>query len=149
MRGFVLAGALAATLFSVPASAQWYDRGYGYGAGYGDGQRIGQQISQLEREINLGADRGRISSQQERWFLRRLSDVDRLFDRYRWNGLSYSERDDLLGRLRAIRWDVYHRGDWNAWNRNNGDWRDGQWNRNGDPDWAYRHRDEDDNDDDD
>lgn len=148
MRSIFLAGALAAALMSVPASAQWYDRGYGYGSGYGSGQRIERQINQLEREINLAADRGRITSRQERWLLRRLSEVDRLFDRYRWNGLSYNEREDLLGRLRHIRSDVYRRRDWNNGNWDHGDWNNGRGHRNDGQNWSYRYRDNDDDDDD-
>ncbi len=129
MRNIFLAGALAATLISVPASAQWHNRAYGERSAYGSGQGIERQINRLEREINLAADRGRISSQQERWLLSRLSRVDRLFDHYRWNGLDYNERENLLGRLRHIRSDIYGHRAWHNGNRGQNDWSDGRWHR--------------------
>lgn len=88
-----------------PAFARW---GSGYGDGYG--QRIEREFGRLECSIIIAADRGEISSREERRLLHRLAAIDRLYDRCRWKALSHRERKAIVEHLRLIRSEIRHGG---------------------------------------
>lgn len=124
MRKSMIVAVLMGAAASAPAYAQWArpyeDTGYGYGYndnGYNnrddDAYGIDQQIRQVRTEISSAADQDRISYDREQRLLQQLNDISDRYYRYRDNGMSSSERQDVLDRLGAIQNDVRSGDGWN------------------------------------
>lgn len=90
---------LSSVAISAPAAAQY--RG---GGGYGfQGANIERQIDQIEQQIDRLRDRRQISRQEAARLDRQAEQIDRLHDRYRRNGLTRSEHQDLQNRIQNLR----------------------------------------------
>lgn len=89
----ISAAVIASALAAVPASAQNYNRGGNFE----------QQLDQVEQRIDRAADRRTISRREAEALSRQANQLDRLHDRYRRNGLTRWERDDLQSRLQNLR----------------------------------------------
>jgi hypothetical protein len=151
-RRILIAGSLLVSAAATPALAQsvvlgWHDSGYGHG--YNDGYRSGydlqRQIDRVERQIQRAGEVDRITPYQERNLLRRLVHVERLFMRYRVNGLSPWERRDITERLHVLQREIWSGNRWerDRWSRD-----PYEWNRGG-GDYRWQPYDDDDDDDDD
>ena len=110
MRKILISAALiSAAAVAAPASAQYYqndyNRGYGQGYGYNQnyGRNIDQQINQIQQRIERAARNGRISRSEANRLFRQAEQIDRLYDRYRRNGLSQYEARDLQNRIQYLR----------------------------------------------
>ena len=120
MRKFLISAVLvSAAAVAAPASAQYYDynRGYnqgynqgygydegsGYNQGYGRGGNVEQQLDQIQNRIRRAAERGRISRSEANRLFRQADQIDRLYDRYRYNGLSQREVQDIQYRIQNLR----------------------------------------------
>lgn len=101
--------AASAVAMATPALAQSYGRGHdGYGGGYRGGGLNAEQ-DRLSQRIDRAAYNGRISRREAAGLRARLADYQRLEWRYRRDGLSRWEREDLQRRLFHIERDL--RGD--------------------------------------
>lgn len=89
---------------SAPAAAQ-YDRRYDdrYDVDYRGGQGIDRQLQNLEQRIDNAYQRRLISGGEARRLRDQANDIGRLFDRYRRNGLSGREHQDLQYRIQNLR----------------------------------------------
>jgi Spy/CpxP family protein refolding chaperone len=109
MRKFLIPALLiSAVAVSAPAAAQHrggYDPRPGYGQHHGGGG-IERQIDQLEQRIDRLRDRRLISNREAQRLMRQAEDIDRLHDRYRRNGLSRYEHDDLMQRIQYLRQNI-------------------------------------------
>ena len=119
--------AASAVAIATPALAQSsggrHDGGDGYGYGYGhDGGRGGglnAEQARLAERIDRAAYRGTISRREAQNLRWQLSEYQRVEWRYRRDGLSRWERNDLEQRLDRIRHDLredrrdgWHRDRW-------------------------------------
>jgi hypothetical protein len=102
--------AASAVAISTPTLAQSYGgHGGGYGGGYGGGGWNGSlngEQAQLSQRIDRAAYRGTISRREAQDLRHQLSEYERLEWRYRRDGLSRWERNDLSQRLDRIRWQL-------------------------------------------
>jgi hypothetical protein len=116
MRKILISAALLSGLAfaAAPASAQYgrggydrggYDRG-GYGYGYNQGGDIHRQLGQLDQRIDHLFQRRLISSNEARRLSREVDQIERLFERYRRNGLSQGEHHDLMRRIHHLRQEI-------------------------------------------
>ena len=102
MRKFLISAALlSAAAVTAPASAQYRD--YDRGSDYRGGQGIERQLDQIEDRIRRAEDRDRISRGEANRLLRQAEQIDRLYDRYRRNGLTRWEHQDLQNRIHNLR----------------------------------------------
>ena len=115
-----LAAASGATMLAAsPASAQYYDRGYGYeqprydrGYAYGyqqdrrGAQRLVGQISQIRQDINYFGRRGMLSYKEQRKYNRRAAKLQRKVWKRTHRGLNRGEIRDLREDIRDLRQDV-------------------------------------------
>ncbi|WP_310533507.1 hypothetical protein [Novosphingobium sp.] len=96
---------------AVPAQAQNYGqhnqgRDYGYNHnnnGYNNGQGIEREITQLERQVNRGDNRDRISEREAAGLRRDVAQLRWTYRSYARNGLSSSEVRTLQNRIQNIR----------------------------------------------
>jgi len=107
MRKYLVSAAVvAAALAATPSAAQYQDYGrynpYGYGYNQ-QGRDVLQQLRQIEQRIDRAADRGAISRNEARRLFRHADQIERLYDRYRRNGLSRGEVQDLRNRIQWLR----------------------------------------------
>jgi hypothetical protein len=102
--------AASAVAISTPTLAQSYGgHGGGYGGGYGGGGWNGGlngEQAQLSQRIDRAAYRGTISRREAQDLRHQLNQYERLEWRYRRDGLSRWERNDLSQRLDRIRWQL-------------------------------------------
>lgn len=102
MRKFLISAALlSAAAVTAPAAAQYRD--YDRGSDYRGGQSIERQLDQIEDRIRRAEDRDRISRGEANRLLRQADQIDRLYDRYRRNGLTRWEHQDLQNRIHNLR----------------------------------------------
>ena len=111
-----LAAASAIAAVGAPATAQPYGRDHGrYEQGHADqghyeqnryandrwnnDPQIDQRQARLERQIQISAQRGRLTREEVRRLDSELREISRLEARYSRNGLSVSERSELHRRL--------------------------------------------------
>jgi len=118
--------AVAALAAATPAAAQYgsYSGQYDgrYSSQYGQDVSFGARISNLEARLDAGTRAGTID-RSEAWSLRRqLYQLRRLEARYRMDGFTQYERQDLAQRLRSVRQNLrladngsYDRYDRMAW----------------------------------
>jgi hypothetical protein len=96
MRKILIAALVASSaIAAAPAAAQHY--------GYRDAPQIHRQLQQLSSNIRRAEDRDVISRREESRMLRQVRSIDRLYDRYRRNGLSNWEVRDLQNRIHHLR----------------------------------------------
>ncbi|MDB5698632.1 MAG: hypothetical protein JWN69_1436 [Alphaproteobacteria bacterium] len=101
---------------AAPAAAQYQgnypDSRHGdgrYGDGrysdgrYSDGREIRSQIDQLIDRIHRAENRDMISKREEDRLMREARNVQRLYHRYRANGLNPREASELQGRIQNLR----------------------------------------------
>ena len=101
MRKFLIAAALASSFaITAPAAAQW---NRGYGEGPTRSVQIERQIQNLRDRIRRAEDRDLISDREEDRLLRRLGNIAQRYDRFRRNGLSRGEQNDLHRDLQDLR----------------------------------------------
>ena len=107
MRKVLIPTVLAAVALSAaPASAQYRDynrQGYGYNQAGGN---LDQRIDRIGQRIENAAQRGAISRNEYRRLINELGRIDGLHDRYRHNGLSPREADDIRYRLQNLQQQV-------------------------------------------
>jgi hypothetical protein len=96
--------AASAVAIATPALAQNYGHGGGYG--YGQGGGLHREQAQLAQQIERAAYRGTISRREAQNLRYQLAQYERLEWRYRRDGLSRWERNDLAQRLDRIRWQL-------------------------------------------
>lgn len=96
--------AASAVAIATPALAQSYGHGGGYG--YGQGGGLNREQAQLAQRIDRAAYRGTISRREAQDLRHQLAQYERLEWRYRRDGLSRWERNDLAQRLDRIRWQL-------------------------------------------
>ena len=115
-----LAAASGATMLAAsPASAQYYERGYGYeqprydrGYHYGyerdrqRAQRLVGNISEIRRDVNRFSNRGLLSWKEARKFNKRAAKLQRKVWKRTHRGLSRGEIRDLREDIRDLRQDV-------------------------------------------
>ncbi len=106
MRKFLIPAILiSAVAVSAPAAAQnrgGYDPRPGYGQNWGGGG-IERQLDQIEQRIDRLRDRRLISNREADRLFRQAEQIDRLHDRYRRDGLSRGEHNDLMRRIQYLR----------------------------------------------
>lgn len=110
--------AASAVAIATPALAQSYGghgggHGGGYNGGHGGGYNGGWnggglngEQAQLAQRIDRAAYRGAISRREAQDLRHQLNQYERLEYRYRRDGLSRWERNDLSQRLDRIRWQL-------------------------------------------
>lgn len=97
--------AASAVAIATPTLAQSYG-GHGGGYGYGQGGGLNREQAQLAQRIDRAAYRGTISRREAANLRWQLEEFQRLEWRYRRDGLSRWERNDLDQRLNRIRRDL-------------------------------------------
>jgi hypothetical protein len=133
MRKFLISAALiSATAFTAMPAAAQYNRGYGYG--YNQGQNIQQQLDRLVERIRRAEDRDIISEREEDRLLRQADRIDRLFHRYRRNGLTQWEHRDLQQRIQHLRQELRFERREERWDDRR-DRRDDRWDDRRDDRW--------------
>lgn len=107
--------AASAVAMATPALAQnvgltlsYGSPGYGYGQGYGyeQGRGYDNRAERLGERIDHAAYNGRISRREAQNLRWQLAEYHRLEWRYRRDGLSRWEREDLNQRLDRIRYEL-------------------------------------------
>jgi hypothetical protein len=101
MRNRLISAALISFVaIASPAAAQYYpqNRGYGYGAG-----NVDRELDQIRERIQRAEQRDRISRGEAFRLLRQADAIDRLFYRYRRNGLTQWEARDIHNRVQNLR----------------------------------------------
>jgi TolA-binding protein len=102
MRKFLISAALlSAAAVTAPAAAQYRD--YDRGSDYRGGQGVERQLDQITDRIRRAEDRDRISRSEANRLLRQAEQIDRLYDRYRRNGINQREHYDLQNRIQNLR----------------------------------------------
>ena len=127
MRKFLVSAALVVStaVAAAPAAAQYYPQGNRYGDQYRHGGNVEQQLHQIRQRIERAEDRDRISNREREQLLRQVFQVDRLYARYRRNGLTRWEMQDIQNRIQHLRQRF-------RWERQDDRWddrRDGRYDR--------------------
>jgi hypothetical protein len=148
MRKILISAALASVALTAaaPASAQYYpnNRNYpnypnnNYGSNYGGGN-VDQQLDQITERIRRAQARGMISRGEAARLLRQADQIDRLYDRYRRDGLSRYEVSDIQRRIQYLRQQL-------RFQRQDGRWEDRRDRHDDRYDDRYDRRDRDDDD---
>lgn len=107
----VIPAIMASTVaLAAPAAAQYrgdYDSRYSdsrhYNAGYSDARQIRSQIDQMIDRIHRAEDRDMISKREEDRLMREARQIQRLYHRYRGNGLTRREAHELQSRIHNLR----------------------------------------------
>ena len=108
MRKLILSAVLAATALGAvaPAAAQYRDprrdQGYGYNNPYA-AQNYAARIENLHRRIHMLDERGAFSRQESYRLNREVDQLQALYSRYRYDGISPRERYDLDRRIAWLR----------------------------------------------
>jgi hypothetical protein len=107
MRKILMSAVMVGTLMSAaaPAAAQYGNRGYGYGY-QGQGQNIEQQLGQLQNRVDRLYQRRLLSNNEARRLSREINQTDRLYDRYRRNGLTRGEFGEIQNRIQRLRSEI-------------------------------------------
>ena len=114
----LLAAAASALGVAVPAAAQYYPApNRVVPSQYGLDNSYDVRINQLRTRLDAGVRAGTIDRREAYRLSRQIDDLQRLEDRYAYNGLTESERYDLQRRLRTVRQNV-RVADNNSWDRN-------------------------------
>ncbi|MFN3945467.1 MAG: hypothetical protein ACK4K7_11120 [Allosphingosinicella sp.] len=108
MRKLVLSAALASAFaLSAPAAAQDWGRHPGGQQNYGQSRQaereIGRDLGRLEDRIFRAIDRRQVSRREGERLLREHERIADRFDRFRYDGLSRWEYQELSGRIDALR----------------------------------------------
>ncbi len=106
MRKILMSAVMVGTLMSAaaPAAAQYGNRGgYGY---QGQGQNIEQQLGQLQNRVDRLYQRRLISTNEARRLSREIEQTDRLYDRFRRNGLTRVEYGQIQYRVERLRAEI-------------------------------------------
>jgi hypothetical protein len=106
MRKILMSAVMVGTLMSAaaPAAAQYGNRGgYGY---QGQGQNIEQQLGQLQNRVDRLYQRRLISTNEARRLSREIEQTDRLYDRFRRNGLTRGEYGQIQYRVERLRAEI-------------------------------------------
>lgn len=124
MRTLLISAAVAAATFAaLPAAAQDYGRQDRYGYGYSQqGRHILDELRQIDRRIDRAAARGVISRGEARRLHLNGNRIERLYHRYRRNGLSRGEMQDLRNRVHGLRQQL-------RWERRDDRWDDRRYRR--------------------
>ena len=103
MRNLMISAALLATVAAAaPAAAQYQDYGRG-NYGYNQGQNINQQLRNLSQRIDRAYQRRLVSPREANRLQGEVQQIDRLYDRYRRNGVSQREHFALQDRIQRVR----------------------------------------------
>ena len=121
----LLLSALAATsvvAFAAPAAmAQSITFRIGPPPTWGPGVAINEREANISQRIDAGVRDGSLTRDEAYRLRSRLNEIQRLEQRYRYGGISPSERNDLMNRLGALSQDVYRqRHDWEMRQRGRG-----------------------------
>ena len=93
---------LSATMVAAPAAAQsWGQRHNQHN--YQQGRNIEHQLQQLADLMRLAQDRDLISEREEEHLMRQLRNIDERYDRFRRNGLTRYEHQDIQMRIQQLR----------------------------------------------
>jgi hypothetical protein len=108
----VIPAIMASTVaLAAPAAAQYrgdypdsrsYDSRY-YGGRYSDGREIRAQIDHMIDRIHRAENRDMISKREEDRLMREARHIQRLYHRYRANGLNGREAHELQRRIHHLR----------------------------------------------
>lgn len=106
MRKILLSAVLLGTVAAAaPASAQYYpNRHQGYG--YNHGQNINAQLANLSQRVDRLRDRRLISHREAQRLFRQIEQIDRQYDRFRRNGLSRGEYNEIQNRIQWLRGEI-------------------------------------------
>lgn len=111
MRKFLISAAVlsASLAAAAPATAAQNYRG---------GDNIKQQLDQIEDRIERAEQRRAISHREAQQLDNRVDRLEDLYDRYRRNGLTRNERQDLQQRINSLRQQIrFERNDGNRHRR--------------------------------
>ena len=101
MRKMLITAALVSSVaVAAPAAAQW---NRGYAEGPTRSVQVERQIENLRDRIRRAEDRDLISEREEARLLDRLRGVAERYERFRRNGLSRGEQNELHARLQELR----------------------------------------------
>ncbi len=109
MRKVLMSAVLLGTLVSAaaPAAAQY---GGGYGGGYGgqgfQAQNVERQLDNLQQRVDNLFQRRLINSYEARRLSREIEQTDRLYDRFRRNGLTRGEFGEIQSRVERLRYEI-------------------------------------------
>jgi hypothetical protein len=97
MRKLLLSAALLAVSgAAAPVAAQ------NYAGDFRGGAQIERRLQRIDLRIERAVERNRISQREAQRLGRELDTVDRLYDRYRVNGLTQWENRDLQNRVNIL-----------------------------------------------
>lgn len=103
----VIPAIMASTVaLAAPAAAQYrgdYSDSRHHNAGYSDARQIRSQIDQMIDRIHRAEDRDMISKREEDRLMREARHIQRLYHRYRGNGLNGREAHELQSRIHNLR----------------------------------------------
>ena len=103
MRKYIIpAIGLSATMAAAPASAQSWGQRHNQHS-YQQGRHIEQQLQQLANRIRRAEDRDLISEREEDRLMRQLRNIGQRYDRFRRNGLTRYEHQDIQSRIHQLR----------------------------------------------
>lgn len=100
-----LAMAASALVATAPAAAQYYSaprQGYGYDNRVARGGDIYQRLDRIALRIDRGHQRGNLTNGEARRLRNQLDDIARLEQRYRFDGISRWEWQDLNRRIATL-----------------------------------------------
>jgi cell division protein FtsB len=102
MRKILMSAVLLGTLASAaPAAAQYGQYRGNYG--YNQGQNVDNQLAQLQQRVDRLYQRRLLSDREARRLSREIDQTDRLYDRYRRNGLTRGEYYEIQNRIQNLR----------------------------------------------
>jgi cell division protein FtsB len=102
MRKILMSAVLLGTLASAaPAAAQYGNYRGNYG--YNQGQNVDSQLAQLQQRIDRLYQRRLLSDREARRLSREIDQTDRLYDRFRRDGLSRGEYYEIQNRIQNLR----------------------------------------------
>jgi hypothetical protein len=101
----VIPAIMASTVaLAAPAAAQYRgDYHRHYDGRYSDGREIRSQIDHMIDRIHRAEDRDMISKREEDRLMREARHIQRLYHRYRANGLNSREAHELQSRIHNLR----------------------------------------------
>ena len=102
-----LALGVSALVATAPAAAQYYPTQRGYdaprgGYGYNDRGDLRQRLDRIAMRIDRGNQRGALTNGEARRLRNQLDDIARLEQRYRYDGISRWEFQDLNRRVSIL-----------------------------------------------
>jgi hypothetical protein len=102
MRKLLISAVLLGTVATAAPAAAQYRGNYGYQ----QGQNVGQQLSNLQNRVDNLFQRRLISSNEARRLSREIDQTDRLYDRFRRNGLTRQESYEIQNRVQRLRAEI-------------------------------------------